>query len=227
MRALLIEDDPLLAQELAEMLANQCIHIDTVNCGKDGLELTYLYEYNAIILDLGLPDMSGQDVITALRKKQNNVPVLVLSGCSEVEARLAALHCGADDFLLKPFDSQELVARLHALIRRANGHCANIMKFGSLVFDLQAHDARIGKQRIPLTTKEYQILELLCLKRGGVVSKENLLNHLYGGMDEPEIKIIDVFICKLRKKIHHAGTSEPVIETVWGRGYRLCNEQAA
>ena len=225
MRILLIEDDVILAEKLADMLEGHNIQTESVECGEDGLEMADLYEYDVVVLDFGLPDMNGKAVITDLRKKQNNVPILVLSGRSEVETRLSVLRCGGDDFLLKPFHGRELVARLHALVRRANGHCANVMQCGELVLDLESHDVRVGEQPLPLSAKEYQMLELLCLKQGGVVSKECFLNHLYGGMDEPEMKIIDVFICKLRKKIEQVGARQPVIETVWGRGYRVCTQK--
>ena len=223
MRILLIEDDVVLSQELSFMLEKNDIQVDVAAQGEDGMELAGLYEYDVLILDLGLPDMMGEDVITRLRKKQIDIPVLVLSGHSELERRLVSLRAGADDFLLKPFNRQELVARIHALVRRTNGHSANIMQFGDLIFDLQTSEVHIKDKLVRLTAKEYQMLELLCLKDGGVVSKENFLNHLYGGMDEPEMKIIDVFICKLRKKIENAGTNQSIIETVWGRGYRICS----
>jgi two-component system cell cycle response regulator CtrA len=149
------------------------------------------------------------------------MPVLILSGDAEVESRLSCLHKGADDYLLKPFHMQELTARLQALVRRANGHSQNILQFGDLTLNLSARDVRVGDTRVDLTAKEYQMFELLCLRKGNVVSKESFLDHLYGGMDEPEMKIIDVFICKLRKKIEKAGAASPLIQTVWGRGYRV------
>lgn len=174
-----------------------------------------------MILDLGLPDMRGDEVLMNLRSKNADLPVLILSGESDVEARLAGLNAGADDYLTKPFNMAELVARLQALVRRANGHAHNVLQFGDVSLDLTAGDVRVGRKRVDLTAKEYQMLELMCLRRGGVVAKESFLDHLYGGMDEPEMKIIDVFICKMRKKIEAAGAKHPLIETVWGRGYRV------
>lgn len=153
-----------------------------------------------MILDLGLPDMSGDKVLDNLRAKNEHLPVLILSGEADVEARLSCLRAGADDYLTKPFNMDELVARLHALVRRANGHANNRLQFGDITLDLTVRDVRVGNTRVELTSKEYQMLELLCLRKGSVVSKESFLDHLYGGMDEPEMKIIDVFICKLRKK---------------------------
>lgn len=224
MRVLLIEDDAVMAKTLCSLLEERGIHVDEADRGEDGLELSDLYEYQAVVLDLGLPDMAGGDVLLNLRKGGNKVPVLVLSGKTEIEARLACLQTGADDFLVKPFNSNELVARLQALVRRANGHGDNILRFGALTLDLSAREVSVDGERVQLTAKEYQMLELMCLRQGGVVSKESFLDHLYGGIDEPEMKIIDVFICKLRKKLSGGGDTPPFIETVWGRGYRVCTE---
>ena len=178
-----------------------------------------------MILDLGLPDMRGDEVLANLRQKNTNMPVLILSGDAEVESRLSCLKSGADDYLIKPFNMQELSARLQALVRRTNGHSQNILQFGDLTLDLSARDVVVGDTRVELTSKEYQMFELLCLRKGNVVSKESFLDYLYGGMDEPEMKIIDVFICKLRKKIEKAGAPAPLIQTVWGRGYRVNTDQ--
>ena len=219
MRILLIEDDMLLAQSLTDRLEDEGFHVDEADRGEDGLELADLYEYQVMILDLGLPDMRGDEVLMNLRSKNADLPVLILSGESDVEARLACLNAGADDYLTKPFNMAELVASLQALVRRANGHAHNVLQFGDVSLNLTADDVRVGEKRVDLTAKEYQMLELMCLRRGGVVSKESFLDHLYGGMDEPEMKIIDVFICKMRKKIKAAGAKHPLIETVWGGGY--------
>ena len=181
-------------------MEDQGFHVDEADRGEDALELTDIYEYQVMILDLGLPDMSGDEVLDNLRDKNEHLPVLILSGEADVEARLSCLRAGTDDYLTKPFNIDELVARLHALVRRANGHANNRLQFGDITLDLTARDVRVGNTRVELTSKEYQMLELLCLRKGSVVSKESFLDHLYGGMDEPEMKIIDVFICKLRKK---------------------------
>ena len=201
MRILLIEDDVLLAQSLTDALEAEGFQVDEADCGEDGLELAKLYEYQVMILDLGLPDMRGDEVLQNLRQQNTDMPVLILSGDTQVESRLSCLHKGADDYLIKPFNMEELVARLQALVRRANGHAQNVLQFGDLTLNLTARDVSVGDTRVELTSKEYQMFELLCLRKGNVVSKESFLDHLYGGMDEPEMKIIDVFICKLRKKI--------------------------
>ena len=224
MRILLVDDDVMLAQSLSETLENEGMHIDEADRGEDALELADLYEYQVMILDLGLPDMRGDEVLLNLRQKNPNLPVLILSGEAEIEARLTCLQNGADDYLVKPFNTKELVARLHALVRRANGHDSNVLQFGDIRFDMTARDFKVGEARVALTAKEYAMMELLCLRKGSVVSKESFLDHLYGGMDEPEMKIIDVFICKLRKKFEEAGVDFDPIETVWGRGYRIKTE---
>ena len=224
MRILLVDDDVMLAQSLSETLENEGMHIDEADRGEDALELADLYEYQVMILDLGLPDMRGDEVLLNLRQKNPNLPVLILSGEAEIEARQTCLQNGADDYLVKPFNTKELVARLHALVRRANGHGSNVLQFGDIRFDMTARDFKVGEARVALTAKEYAMMELLCLRKGSVVSKESFLDHLYGGMDEPEMKIIDVFICKLRKKFEEAGVDFDPIETVWGRGYRIKTE---
>jgi len=171
--------------------------------------------------------MTGSDVLNELRKNGDETPVIILSGQTEIEARLTCLNLGADDYLTKPLHSKELVARLEALVRRANGHFKNVLEFGELTLDLHARHACVHGRQLDLTNKEYQMLELLCLRSGRVVSKETFLDHLYGGIDEPELKIIDVFICKLRKKIGREIKDAALIETVWARGYRVNAEAVA
>jgi two-component system cell cycle response regulator CtrA len=221
MRILLVEDNADLSRDVCRLLEANSFHVDEADRGEDALHLTLAYHYEAIILDLCLPDMRGDEMLKNLRMKNDQTPVLILSGEDAVESRISCLTRGADDYLIKPFNADELVARMHALVRRANGHAKNRIEFGDLVLDLQAKLFTIDNRPLDLTCKEYEMLELLCLRQGSVVSKENFLDHLYGGMDEPETKIIDVFICKLRKKIEQSGAAQSVIKTVWGRGYRI------
>ena len=225
MRILFIDDDAVFASALSEILEDQNIQVDQAESGESGIELAEIYDYQAIVLDLGLPDMTGSEVLNEFRSAGNQTPVLILSGQTEMEARLSCLNLGADDYLTKPEHSRELIARLEALVRRANGHCSNVLEFGDLTLDLHARQVTVHGRPLDLTNKEYQMLELLCLRSGRVVSKETFLDHLYGGIDEPEMKIIDVFICKLRKKISRETHDIALIETVWGRGYRV-NAQA-
>ena len=227
MRILFIDDDTVFANALSEMLEEQNIQVDQTTFSKSGHELADIYDYEAILLDLGLPDTTSSDVLNELRKNGDETPVIVLSSQTEIETRLTCLNLGADDYLTKPVHSKELAARLEALVRRANGHCKNVLEFGELMLDLHARQACVHGRQLDLTNKEYQMLELLCLRSGRVVSKETFLDHLYGGIDEPEMKIIDVFICKLRKKISREIQDAALIETVWGRGYRVNAEAVA
>lgn len=221
MRVLLVEDDPAMAQSLELMMKSASMVVDTTDLGEDGLEIGKLYDYDIIILDLNLPDMDGLEVLRRLRDARVETPVLILSGQTEAETKVKGLGTGADDYLTKPFDKAELMARIQAIVRRSQGHSQSIIKTGKLAVNLDASTVEVENHPIHLTGKEYGILELLSLRKGTTLTKEMFLNHLYGGMDEPELKIIDVFICKLRKKLAEATDGENYIETVWGRGYVL------
>ena len=221
MRVLLVEDDPAMAQSLELMLKSASMVVDKTDLGEDGLEIGKLYDYDIIILDLMLPDMDGMEVLRRLRDARVETPVLILSGLTESEMKVKGLGRGADDYLTKPFDKAELMARIQAIVRRSQGHSQSIIKTGKLAVNLDASTVEVDGRPIHLTGKEYGILELLSLRKGTTLTKEMFLNHLYGGMDEPELKIIDVFICKLRKKLGDATGGDNYIETVWGRGYVL------
>jgi two-component system cell cycle response regulator CtrA len=221
MRVLLVEDDALMARSIELMLRSRGIVCDRTDLGEDGLEIGKLYDYDIIVLDLVLPDLDGQEVVKRLRASGVTTPVLILSGLAETEHKIQGFQHGADDYLTKPFDKEELVARLQAVIRRSKGHAESVIRVGRLSVDLNAHGAFADGTRLDLTAKEYKVLELLCLRKGATLTKEMFLNHLYGGIDEPEQKIIDVFICKLRRKLKTALDGQDYIETVWGRGYAL------
>jgi len=221
MRVLLIEDDRMMARSIELMLAACGFIVETTESGEDGVELAQIYDYDVVVLDLSLPDMSGQDVLRALRDRRNAAPVVVLSGTAEVGVKVKALGLGADDYMTKPFHREELVARLRAVIRRAQGHAQSQIIVGDLVLDLETRIVLVNGVRVHLTGREHQMLELLALRRGRPVSKDVFLAGLYGGMDEPGPKIIDVFMCKLRKKLAPATDGRHVIETVWGGGYVL------
>ncbi len=220
MRVLLVEDDLTASRGIVAMLKASSMVADAVDSGEEALELARLYDYDIVILDLMLPDMEGYEVVRRLRAARQATPVLILSGLSRPAAKVKGLGLGADDFIVKPFDSQELIARIQAIVRRTKGFAQPSISVGSLTLDLGAREAAVGGKPVHLTGKEYAILELLTLRKGMVLTKEAFLNHLYGGMDEPEVKIIDVFICKLRKKLAQAG-ADNLIGTVWGRGYVL------
>jgi two-component system cell cycle response regulator CtrA len=221
MRVLLVEDDSNTAQSIALLLKSEGFICDTTDLGEDGLEIGKLYDYDIILLDLMLPDIDGYEVLRRLRAARVNTPILILSGLNEMDSKLKGLGFGADDYLTKPFDRRELIARIQAIVRRSKGHSESVIKTGKLAVNLDTRTVEIASQPLHLTGKEYSILELLALRKGTTLTKEMFLNHLYGGMDEPELKIIDVFICKLRKKLSAATGGENYIETVWGRGYVL------
>ena len=221
MRVLLVEDDSATARSIELMLRSGGFVVDTSEFGEDGIEVGKLYDYDIILLDLMLPDIDGYEVLRRLRAQKVQTPILILSGLSEMDNKVKGLGFGADDYLTKPFDRRELIARIQAIVRRSKGHAASVLRTGRLTVNLNAHTVEIDSKPVHLTSKEYGILELLSLRKGTTLTKEMFLNHLYGGMDEPEPKIIDVFICKLRKKISKAAGGDNFIETVWGRGYVL------
>jgi two-component system cell cycle response regulator CtrA len=221
MRVLLIEDDSAMARSIELMLRSEGFNVYTTDLGEEGIDLGKLYDYDIIVLDLQLPDMSGFEVLKSLRLAKVQTPVLILSGNAIVEAKVKALGFGADDYMTKPFHKDELVARIQAVVRRSKGHSQSVITTGKLTVNLDAKTVEVDGARVHLTGKEYQMLELLSLRKGTTLTKEMFLNHLYGGMDEPELKIIDVFICKLRKKLANASNGKNYIETVWGRGYVL------
>ena len=218
MRILLVEDDHPSALFARAILQGASMVVDTVGTGEEAIEMARIYDYDLMLLDLGLPDMDGYDVLRALRAGRNPVPVLMLSANARPDARVKALNTGADDFLTKPFDGRELVARIQAIVRRGKGYCEPSLSMGNLSLNLGSREVCVGDRQVHLTGKEFAILELLMLRRGMTQTKEAFLNHLYGGLDEPDAKIIDVFVCKLRKKLSDAGAGN-VIGTVWGRGY--------
>ncbi len=221
MRVLLIEDDRATAQSIELMLKSESCSVYTTDLGEDGVDLSRVYEYDIILLDLNLPDMSGFDVLRSLRRSRVKTPTLVLSGLAAVEDKVKGLGLGADDYLTKPFHKAELVARIHAVVRRSRGHAQSVIETDGIVINLDTKTTQVNGTQVHLTLKEYQMLELLSLRKGATLSKEMFLNHLYGGMEEPAQKIIDVFMCKLRKKLASASGGKDYIETVWGRGYVL------
>ena len=221
MRILLVEDDPTTSRSIEMMLGHANLNVYCADLGEDGIDLAKLYDYDLILLDLNLPDMSGHEVLRQLRLARIETPILILSGADDTDSKLKGFGFGADDYLTKPFHREELVARIHAIIRRSKGHAQSVIRVGKVLVNLDAKTVDVDGRTVHLTGKEYQMLELLSLRKGSTLTKEMFLNHLYGGMDEPELKIIDVFICKLRKKLAEATGGQSYIETVWGRGYVL------
>src|SRR5215204_5235831 len=221
MRVLVIEDDPVVATSIELMLRTENFHVQVVASGEEGVGIGKLNDHNLILLDLNLPDMSGYDVLRSLRAARVKTPTLILSGLASIDNKVKGLGFGADDYVTKPFHKDELIARVHAILRRSAARSDNVVRCGDLVIDLEGQRACMGAKPIALTNKEFQMLELLALRLGSTITKEMFLTHLYGGMDEPEMKIIDVFICKLRRKLAEASGGQQFVETVWGRGYTL------
>jgi two-component system cell cycle response regulator CtrA len=221
MRILLIEDNRATAQSIELMLNSEGFNVFTTDLGEDGIDLSKLYDYDIILLDLNLPDISGFEVLRNVRRSRVNTPVLILSGLAGIEDKVKGFGCGADGYMTKPIHKDELLARIRSIVRRSRSYAQSVIAIDDLVINLDTKTAEVNGARVPLTLKEYQLLELLSLRRGLIMSKEMFLNHLYGGMDEPAQKIIDVFMCKLRKKLANASGGKHYIETVWGRGYML------
>ena len=220
MRVLLVEDDAIAARGVALLAKSRGAVVDIADTGAEALELVRHYDYDIVVLDLMLPDMEGYDVVRRMRAARIDVPVLILSGLTRPDAKVKGLGLGADDFITKPFDTAELIARMHAIVRRSKGFAQPTLKVGPLELNQESRQVNVGERAVHLTGKEYAILELMVLRKGMVLTKEAFLNHLYGGMDEPEVKIIDVFICKLRKKLAQGGCPS-LISTIWGRGYMV------
>ena len=226
MRVLLIEDDPLMASSIEHALSSEGIVTEKAFLGVHGIDSSKVFDFDLIILDLMLPDIDGYEVLLRLRSSKVKIPVLILSDLTTPEQKIKGLGFGADDFLSKPFNKGELIARVHAIVRRSKGHSESLIKFDKVTLNLdsrivEVHNGQHNKT-VHLTNKEYAILELLAMRKGTVLTKDMFLSHLYSGMDEPEVKIIDVFICKLRKKLAEAsGNDTNYIETIWGRGYIL------
>ncbi len=228
MRVLLVEDDPTTSKSIELMLTHANLNVYATDLGEEGIDLAKLYDYDLILLDLNLPDINGHEVLRQLRLARIETPILILSGNDDTDNKLKGFGFGADDYLTKPFHREELVARIHAIIRRSKGHAQSVIRTGKIAVNLDAKTVETGEgDPVHLTGKEYQMLELLSLRKGTTLTKEMFLNHLYGGMDEPELKIIDVFICKLRKKLAQATGGDNYIETVWGRGYVLRDPDSA
>jgi len=222
MHILLIEDDQAAAESIRLTLESEGFKCTRVDTGKEGLECAKIYgHYDLVLLDLMLPDMKGYDVLLKLRSAKVKVPVLILSGLSSTEEKIKGLGFGADDYLTKPFNRGELVARIQAIVRRSKGHAESVLRFDRVCVNLDNRSVEVDGKVVHLTSKEYAILELLAMRKGSVLTKEMFLNHLYSGMDEPEQKIIDVFVCKLRRKLYEASGGKNYVETVWGRGYML------
>jgi two-component system cell cycle response regulator CtrA len=221
MHILLVEDNPVAAKSIELKLTAEGHNVFTTDLGEDAIELADLYDYDLVLLDLELADMSGLEVLRAVRLKKVETPVIILTATGDIDTKVKALSAGADDFITKPFHKAELAARINAVVRRSRGHAESIIRTGDIALNIDTRSAEVAGTPIHLTPSEYKVLELLSLRKNSVLTKEMCLNHLYNGLKEPEVKIIDVFICKLRKKLAEASNGNSQIETVWGGGYML------
>lgn len=221
MRILHIETDRTQLSAMILNLEAEAIVLDGTSSAEEGLELAKIYDYDLILLGSTGKNISVSGFLKKIRTQLIPTPVLVLGITNDIEEKLSCFAAGADDVLTQPFDKRELIARIYALIRRSKGHPDSIIKTGEMEINLTTKIVTINNQVLHLTAKEYALLELLALRKGTTLSKEQFLNHLYGGMDEPEMKIIDVFFCKMRRKIKKLSGGEDYIQTVWGRGYIL------
>jgi two-component system cell cycle response regulator CtrA len=221
MHILVVEDGPIVADVLGMTLKETGYFKTTADTVESALFEFKHNQIDAVSLDLNLPDGDGTRLARLIRKNHMPVPILVVSGNSGINDKITALGAGADGYLTKPFDRYELVANLDAIIRRMHVHSSATVNVGNLMVDLSRNFAKIGYARLDLTAKGSRIIELLALRKGAVLSKDTFLNHLYGGIDEPGSKNIDVFMYKLRRKLADAGASGVVVDTIWEQGYIL------
>lgn len=225
MRVLLVEDNLTCSENLKRSLFKAGFDCDVSHYGSEGFEMIRNSSYDAVIADIGLPDFTGNELIQKIRvigaKDKGYLPILVISGNSSVDSKVESFVCGADDFLPKPFDARELIARIHSVVRRSRGYSSNIIQVGKgCEVDIGAKEVRINGKKVNLTSKEYDLFELLSLRKGSSLSKRNILDYLYGGINTPTPKIIDVVVCKIRNKLMKH-TRDTILETVWGTGYKI------
>lgn len=221
MRVLLADGDVSFVNNFMFVLREGGYTVDCVKTEDEILEYARLYDYDLIVLDLILKQGDGIGALHRLRTSGYKTPVIVASVLGEMETKVEALNMGADDFLQKPFHMREFMARAQAVTRRSQGHAASSIDVGRLQIDLRRGIALVDRKPLDLTNKEYAVLELMATRKGMLITKQLFLNHLYNGPDEPEPKVLDVFICRLRKKISLFAGGDNFIHTVWGRGYVL------
>ena len=220
MRVLLVENDTAAAKRLSDTFASAAFNTEVIDTGEEGLDLLRHYEFEMVVLGSSLPDMEASSFISRMRAARHATPVLALSSALKPAERVRAFAAGADDVVDQTVDSSELLARMGAIVRRSRGHSDSILRVGAVALNMQQHEVVANGQVVRLTGKEFELLRLLVLRKNMVLTKDAVLSHLYGGMEEPEVKIVDVFVCKIRNKMAKVGLKD-VISTVWGRGYTL------
>jgi two-component system cell cycle response regulator CtrA len=218
MRVLLVESNDRLAASLAADLKADAIRVELAENGDEALYFMRDYEFDLVLLNLQLPDMDGSSLISRIRSANYHTPVIALSAAPQ--PRLRALAAGADDVVARDIERAELIARIRAIVRRSRGFSQSLLTIGNLTLNVDEREVVANGVPVHLTNKEFALLELLVLRRNMVMTKDAILSQLYGGMDEPDLKIIDVFVCKIRNKLAKAGLPN-VISTVWGRGYSV------
>jgi two-component system cell cycle response regulator CtrA len=218
MRILLAQGHSAEAKNTAAILSVTGGIIDRVRSGHEALMYLQTYEYDIVVLDRSLADGEGSDALRRFRAQGFNVPVLMLADYSTGKSRAQVLRAGADDLMTKPYDADEFLARVEAIVRRRNGFARSVLRVGPLEIDMASREVRVDEQPLAVTRKEYAILELMALRKGRVIPKQAFLDHLYNGLDGPETRVIDVFICNLRKKLANWGFGS-LIDTVRGHGY--------
>lgn len=225
MRVLLIENDNQFAKALEASFVTEGIATERADTGEEALELVRHYEFDLLILALALPDLEGSAVIRRVRAAGRTTPIIALSAMRNPRARVQAFAVGADDVVDQHVDTAELLARMRAIVRRSRGHSHSSLQIGAVTLDLEMQTVLANGTSLALTGKEFALLQLLMLRKNMVMTKDAILTQLYGGMDEPESKIIDVFVCKIRKKLAAVGLTD-FIGTVWGRGYTVRDQPA-
>jgi len=220
MRVLLIEAEALAARQMMHVLKARRAIVEHVESGEDGLDLARHYDYDLVLLDHALPDLDGTEVVRRMRAAGINTPAVVMTAQSQADINVRAFQAGADDVIRKPFNPAELQARLQAIMRRSRGYSQPTLVLGSLQLNLDSREVFVGGTSVRLTVKEYAVLELLVLRKGMVLTKDMFLDHLYGGTGEPDSKIIDLLVSRVRKKLADAGAPD-AISTVWGRGHMM------
>lgn len=218
MRVLLIDGDVFAGPTAEAFLAAQKVSVELARTAQEGIDLARAYEFDCVVL--APCDVDGAIAVARLRRAQVGTPALVLLRSGDTEDRMAAFASGADDVQSLPCPLAERLARVQAIVRRGRGHVTATLSAGPLELDMAAMQARVHGVTVRLTPKETAVCELLLLRRNVLVTRDSMLNHLYGGRDEPAPKILDVFVCKLRRKLANAG-APGLVETVWGRGYAL------
>jgi two-component system, OmpR family, response regulator PhoP len=224
MRILVVEDEVKLCEQLQQFFADKGFAVDTANTGQDGYFMGKEYPIDAAVIDIGLPDFSGIELIKRLRKDKVTVPILILTARSRWQEKVEGLEAGADDYLVKPFHYEELLARINALIRRSAGVAHPVLTHDNIELDTVAQEVTVSGVKLELTAYEYKVLEYLMFRKGEVVSKSVLTAHIYDEDFERDSNVLEVFIGRLRKKLDPDGTRKP-IETLRGRGYLIHAER--